>query len=245
METATKQVISQHAFLDEDTCKAMSDKVCSFKSEWQRTVDDEMDVFFLGTSSFVSAHPKFDKNFESFQKEIAKTNPFLKTNFGDFYEKLKERLSVILNGPVRFHEKLSYPGFIIWLGEKEDKNRYYPVHYDSQYRVIPWHELYQTSEIQDVITITLPIHLPSGGGRLRTWGPLDAQAMKQSFFESLEVVIKSRECTTHHYQLGHFLIQHGLVIHQPAPTGDFREGEMRMTVQFHGIKINDSWTLYW
>lgn len=245
LKQSTDLVIGQYPCISAEECRNYVDSLLELRKHWTRSGDDRMQVFSLGTSAYAEGNPKFGGSFERYQGIVKERNHILRQHFGGLYEKVEMGLNEVLDEPAVITPNIGLPGFLIWLAENEDSTLYYPIHFDAQYRLIPWHEFHPGQVVEDVMTVTLPLQLPAGGGHLRSWGPMDQQSRQLAFFSGLDQIVETRSCVTHHYTPGEFVIQHGLVIHQPAPSGNFLPGDKRITLQFHGVKVGGTWEFFW
>ena len=140
--------------------------------------------------------------------QLAKTgNQILSTRFNLLYKRLTGVLEEHFQKPVLMGSE-ALPGFHIF-GYSPGKEA--SVHVDTPHeRVLRFKEL----QYSTTFSFTVPLELPHSGGGLHIW---DTDGIPQY----------------HEYQLGRLYMHSGKELHQIANT--VQEGELRITLQGHGI----------
>jgi hypothetical protein len=95
-----------------------------------------------------------------------------------------------------------------------------------------------------VISFTLPLSIPKNGTGLNVWNvsyddfmKLD-QSKKRSLFEQAPDGFID-------YKLGHLILHKGHILHQIKAPSLVEEGDLRITLQGHGILADGKIRIYW
>ena len=185
-------------------------------------------------------------------------NPVLIKKFDWIYDIIIEKLQGELDAPVVLDGFLSYPGFHIFAAKskavilKEYTKLFEKplgsVHVDVQYE--EHHEYWQTfNEVnfkdEDIMSFTIPIDLPSGGGGLYTWADeVNPYSFNYTTTENKMTELKN-EKVSNLYNKGEMVYFVGHLLHQMMPGINVQPTDKRITVQGHGQKCDGVWRLYW
>lgn len=238
MIAAKRAEITTLPLLNDWECLLTRSLVCSLRSSWQQTIPDAP-AFLLGVASYVDA----SRSGHAYADKVEALRPVLMNTFGALYERLAAVLTSYLQAPVAYHERLSPPGFHIFLSDARFETLAAPVHADLQFE--PHLEMFEGAvDTERPLSFTLPIALPRSGAGMNYWDAHVADYRTQSRAE-LDTVVRSVAPHYHRYTLGHLDVHSGLFLHQIAPSRDLVPGDERITLQGHGLKHDGVWSLYW
>jgi hypothetical protein len=185
--------------------------------------------------------------------ELARRNNILMLKtFDDLYEELLSHLSGVIEAegkPVKFSKNKALPGFHIYKPHPAYAIQATHVpHFDLPYLGLDWNketkESSQDLQEHNQCSFTLTLQLPACGGGLRLW-PVkrkEAMAMEKT---TLRDRLSKANSKLHDYSVGSLLIHSGQELHQIAPWHAASGDLARITLQGHGIELEDSWIIYW
>ncbi len=193
-------------------------------------------------------------------ENVKKSNPVLWKHFEWMYKKLIIKLEEILTEPVGFDKQLALPGFHIFefhdvfrspeavshhefFRRRDDPDAYpgVPVHVDTPYLVIGWgHDV----DLKNPISFTLGIQLPKTGSGLKVWNLRLSDTINKSENEIWEKIENSTH-KIYKYDPGTLVLHDGKNYHQAWCGENINPGEMRLTLQGHGVFCRGKWILYW
>lgn len=196
------------------------------------------------------------KSGDQYDKHRDYVNPVLYKKFNWIYEIITEKLQEALGDPVVIDKFLAHPGFHIFATKtgttiepeymKLFEQPLGSVHVDVQWE--EHHDYWQTFDevnLEDTLSFTVPIKLPSGGGGLYTWAD---EVNPYSFnYTTNEVKLSELEhpCVSNLYTEGEMIYFIGHLLHQMMPGVNVQPTDRRITVQGHGQKCDGVWRLYW
>ena len=96
--------------------------------------------------------------------------------------------------------------------------------------------------LEDRLTLTVSFQLPAVGGGLLIW-PLSYEAHDPQ--KPLSEAASTLKATLHEYSLGELLLHDGNQLHQIDASRLPVEGEARVTLQGHAVRLDGTWHLYW
>ena len=196
------------------------------------------------------------KSGDQYDKHRDYVNPVLYKKFNWIYEIITKKLQEALGEPVVIDKFLAHPGFHIFATKigttiepeymKLFEQPLGSVHVDVQWE--EHHDYWQTFDevnLEDTLSFTVPIKLPSGGGGLYTWAD---EVNPYSFnYTTNEVKLSELEhpCVSNLYTEGEMIYFVGHLLHQMMPGVNVQPTDRRITVQGHGQKCDGVWRLYW
>ena len=206
----------------------------------------------LGAVSYldgVESHAKYDRHRDYL-------NPVLRKKFNWIYEIITEKLQEALGEPVVIDKFLAHPGFHIFSAKsgtaiqqeylKMFEQPLGSVHVDVQNE--EHHDYWQKFKnvnLDDTMSFTVPIRLPSGGGGLYTWeDEVDPYSFNYTTNETKLSELKS-PTVSNSYTEGEMIYFMGYLLHQMMPGVNVQPTDRRITVQGHGQKCDGVWRLYW
>jgi hypothetical protein len=221
--------------LDPTTCAGVADRVLARRDCW-RSRALRGTFFTLGVNAYMDLAPSDDPS-SSYDVPATATNAELLSQFPDVYDALAGTLAVALGMPVRYADDLALPGFHVWVGAGIPREPVASVHFDLQYRRIVARPEY--TRATGTLSFTLPVRLPAAGSSLRVWP--DARYPAWSGRAAAELP----EPVVLPYTVGVALVHTGHVLHQIGVTPVVIEDDVRITLQGHGLVIDDELVCYW
>src|SRR5690606_6189084 len=159
MTPASRLPITSLDVLSAAECAHARDAVWALRERWVRR-SREAPAITLGASAGTG-----DATRPGFYARLAdRDNPALAASFWWLYDRLEERLAELLGEPVRRTPCFALPGFVIYLGADPTPTARPPIHYDCQYRALPWHSVHADVDLDSALSLTLPLSLPPRDG---------------------------------------------------------------------------------
>jgi hypothetical protein len=219
-----------------DECDRIAETVLGLRDLW--TVRSPNAAFFtLGVNAYMDLAPAADPD-GSYYRPAGSANPLLTDRFADVHRRLAAGLGEALGLPARYPQSLALPGFHIWTGAGIPRRGTASVHFDLQYQRIVTRPEFATAT--GTVSYTLPVRLPAAGSSLNVWPeftyPDDAMRVAQA---------RATPPTVVGYHVGRALVHSGHVLHQIGPTPSVAADDVRITLQGHGIVVDDELILYW
>jgi hypothetical protein len=197
--------------------------------------------YTLGIASYL--HKLSENTIAQYNTQIQRYNTLLWHNLGWLYERLAYTLTQKLAAPIHYPERLSLPGFHIFLSHKAFEQPIASIHCDLQYKQHKW-EPKEAADFSNPISFTLAITLPKSGAGMNIWD-LPHNEVAQLPQPKIERLTESRKKYFHAYELGKFSLHSGHFIHQIAPITNIQPDDERITLQGHGLLLQGVWHLYW
>lgn len=184
-----------------------------------------------------------------YRERAARDNPVLAATFGWLYDRLAASLAGVLAEELRLTPHFGLPGFVIYLGADPTPTARPPIHYDCQYRMLPWRTHHASVELDSAISLTLPLSLPPRPGSGLDWWDLPLEtAIERGLCTPTTFPPRSafatRERHSHLYRLGEATLHGAHVPHQAAFPDELSEGEERITLQVHTLVCDGVRWLY-
>jgi len=230
------------AFLSEEQCLKECQKVQAAEENWtERSVTPDIPSSFytLGGASYLDTKP------EEYEAQREKSADGLLAQFDGLYRQLCECLGKVLNTPCQISTELSPPGFHIFRGDSRTRPGLAfggSIHVDLPH--LKHVGKYKT--VDDVLSFTLPLALPKGGGGMYFWK--DKPEFEIHGFTYKKNPEEYQWLDQHKqridYQVGKLYIHQGLTPHQMASFCRCEPGDWRITLQGHGILCDGAWHLY-
>ena len=206
----------------------------------------------LGAASYLD----HVKKGEQYDKHRDYLNPVLHKKFNWIYEIICERLQSDLKEPVVIDGFLAHPGFHIFAAKtgssieqeylKMFEQPLGSVHVDVQWEEHHDHwQKFKEVDLENTLSFTIPIKLPSGGGGLYTWADeVNPYSFNYTTNENKLAELES-PAITNLYTEGEMIYFIGHLLHQMMPGVNVQPDDRRITVQGHGQKCDGTWRLYW
>lgn len=190
----------------------------------------------LGVNAYMDLAPAADAEACYFGPARG-SNLMLKQRFAGVHGKLAEALAAELGLPARYAGDLAMPGFHIWTGAGIPTQPVTSIHFDLQYQRLLTRPAY--ARASGTVSFTLPVRLPAAGSSLRVW--------PCRYPEDLDRVaaIRQTEPEVVPYFPGRAIVHSGHVLHQIGVTPSVRPGDIRITLQGHGLVLDGALVLYW
>lgn len=242
---AAASSITRLPILSAAQCLAIAEQVVELRARWRHAGDEQLELYHLGANVFANANPRFGQSYEDYLCLASRDRAALRERFAPLYARLEQALAEVLGEPVRRTESLADPGFMIWDRYGGAEPPRYPLHVDSQYRLLPWSRIDPSFDGSSVFTATLPVALPPDGGALVTRGHCGPADRLRMLVEPLARVVSDRPAEHHPYTVGTALMHRGLVAHAPVAPATLPRGQRRIVLQAHGARVDGGWLLYW
>jgi len=171
-------------------------------------------------------------------------------------ERVRDALQEYLGDPVDYPAALPTPGFHLFIGAaipRTDCRRNLvdcgSTHFDMQYEHIPWNRWYAHVDLENTISFTLALKLPTAGGGLALWESLTLDQVRSDLaskrHNDIPSLANATRCTIVPYAAGVMVVHEGKLLHQMAGVPRAGVSEERITLQGHGVFANGAWHLYW
>jgi len=218
-------------FLNQNELDDIKAKVFMLKDYWKGVSDRTENV----NSLIVRVLPAgaYSKYFS--EKEIANNNKIMFENFSDYYDKIRNKLSLYFNVPMEYSSYLQYPGFHIFVnnnGVNEVKSSYVNFHLDR------FPKLDKIITIEKIESVIVPIVLPNTGGHL-LWN----NSSKRNILSKYPLQIDSDKMF--HYTIGMMARWPGELQHSIGSFTLMNSSESRITMQMHVNLQKDRGTIFW
>lgn len=191
----------------------------------------------LGVNAYMDLASQNDPD-ASYFDAARMTNAVLEDCFTHLYTTLAEVLQVELGLLVRYTEDLALPGFHIWVANAIPQRADASVHFDLQYLRLLDRPKYAGAT--GTVSFTMPVRLPAAGSSLRVWPGY-------RYLDMARQVATARETEPEvvPYRVGSALVHSGHLLHQIGVTPSVRPDDLRITLQGHGLVVDDDLILYW
>jgi hypothetical protein len=244
--------------LDAAECADIRARVEALRPLWTRR-HPSRPFFTLGASNYFDiAHnpalPYYDM--------ARRLNPVLMEHFQPLYRKVARALADHLHCMVGYTERLALPGFHVfeadpafedvrglthreWFARRDDPEIVSsPIHCDTPHYVVDWGAEAPQVQMSRPISFTLAIDMPATGAGMYVW---DLRMHEAAGFsdEELHAALAQRRRVLREYRRGNMALHDGMSFHQVAPLRDPRPGEMRITLQGHGVPASGVMRLFW
>jgi len=216
-------------------CDEVAAAVLSERDRWTSRSPTGM-FATLGVNAYMDLAPAADADAAYFGPARG-SNLVLRQRFDGLHGKLAEAMETELGLPARYADDLALPGFHIWAGAGIPTQPVTSIHFDLQYQRLLARPGY--ARATGTVSFTLPVRLPASGSSLRVWPcryPQDADRVP---------VIRQTEPEIVPYHPGRAIVHSGHVLHQIGVTPSVRPGDIRITLQGHGLVVDDELVLYW
>ncbi|MBO3749484.1 hypothetical protein J5X84_25690 [Streptosporangiaceae bacterium NEAU-GS5] len=216
-------------------CEEVADVILGDLDRWTQRSPSGL-FFTLGINAYMDLAPSADAN-ASYFGPARSANLMLKQGFAGLHGRLAAVLEREIGLPTRYADDLAMPGFHIWVGSGIPQRPSASIHFDLQYQRLLTRPQY--ARASGTVSFTLPIKLPAAGSSLRVWPciyPDDVDRLPAVRQTDPEIVP---------YHVGSAIVHSGHVLHQIGTTSSVRSDEFRITMQGHGLVVDEELVLYW
>ena len=243
-------------FASIDRCKSWVSKLYSLKSYWRPR--DAYGLFTLGAAAYIDAPDQSTSSFfriassyDKYSNLLKADNKILLNNFSEVYSQLELVIASYLgiaDDAVAYSDCKALPGFIIYTPNLAyQKTSTHIPHYDLPYKNLSWaketHAYHFSPNPSQTLSFTLPLQLPSSSSSLRIWNLKRHQAIAMEK-NQLRATLKFNKSKEYKYEIGKILIHSGNDLHQVRPWKYIENDSYRVTLQGHGLKVDNRWILY-
>jgi hypothetical protein len=231
---STHSTLGEIDVLSAAECDAVAEDVLSERGRW--TPRSPTGLFAtLGVNAYMDLASAADAEASYFGP--ARDSNRVLQRFAGVHGQLARALEREIGLPVRYADDLAVPGFHIWDGAGIPTRPRASIHFDLQYQLLLSRPGY--ARASGTVSFTLPVRLPAAGSSLRVWPcryPEDVARLP---------AIRRTEPEIVPYQAGHAIVHSGHVLHQVGVTPSVRPDDVRITLQGHGLVVDDQLVLYW
>lgn len=222
--------------LSADECDRVAEVVLDLRDRWIPRSPSGL-FYTLGVNAYMDlAHaPDADMSYFTLAR---RSNRVLAERFAAVHAALAHALEREVGLPAYYADDLPWPGFHVWVGRGIPTRPGASIHFDLQYERLL--ALPRYARATGTVSFTLPVRLPAAGSSLRVWPgcsyPDDVASVADVRCTEPEVVP---------YRVGRALVHSGHVLHQVGVTPEVTPDDLRITLQGHGLTVDDALALYW
>jgi hypothetical protein len=219
--TKTVAVLDQN-FLTDLECIDIQDKLFSIKNLWQTS--NVKYFYYLPTGMYNTSPEAYKKNLSY--------KPTMHNMFGNFYERLRNKLVSIFDIDIQYNDNLSYPGFHISNNESMTIPNFHLDRFVISRYLQGRDKLYYA--YPKYFSLIVPIVLPSdnSGLLIRT----------SKSYKKRHDLIYDQELI---YSKGMLAMWDGDIQHSIKPFTITEENQYRITMQLHLAIANNKGILFW
>ncbi len=231
--------MKSYLLLNTNESAEIANKVRSLQEHWvNRGGYFAYPFFSLGAASYMDAY----EDPERYYKWAEKFNPILEENFAPLYLKVQNFFEEYLKHKCSYKKDFAIPGFHIFAGDEIFEITVASRHCDLQYELLNWKEM--RFDPKDALSFTLYIQLPKNGGGMYVWD-YSYDDLKDLSTEDRKNKLDDSKPHYAKFNTGEIVIHSGLKYHQIAAMTEPDESDMRISLQGHMIKSNDTYYMYW
>ncbi len=237
---ATDGILAEVQLLTREEAAGVVDALFEERAHWTPRHGD-YPIFTMGRASYLDGAKL---GFAAFQDAALALNPVLHARFGWLHERLRQAVSTIVGGEARFDDRLSLPGFHIYLSDPARIQPVASVHFDMQFEHVDWRGIGVVDRDRQ-LSLTVAIELPASGGGLLVWkvNRLEIETMTPEVRRAH--MAANRQAAYHAYTVGNLVVHSGHQLHQIAKTKDVQATDRRITMQSHASPVDGQWVIYW
>lgn len=228
------KIPEEQSLLTKEECLLISEKVLKLRNNWI----NRGGFYTLGAASYLDMGEE-DQYTE--YKSIA--NPILQEEFRPIYEKIKNFFQAKLGKPVKFD--LAWPGFHIFefneeMAELANLEYLAAIHVDRPHKDHNWEGIEIKNESS--ISFTIPIRIPKSGAGLNYFD-IETDEDYINFYEASEELQEELVSAKKRieYHTGNIYSHSFGFLHQISNDSPLQQGDMRITIQGHGVLCNDEY----
>ena len=242
------------SLLSENECKRIYSSINLL--DMKCFVDRMAGLSTLGYSSYLDIeHPIASKYYgptggtlSSYLAKANQLNPFLRETFKELYSTISDFFSKRFNVECRPHELAALPGFHLYSNHHSFSSQTSHIpHFDGQYEMllpIFSSELSRDKCFNKTLSFTLPISLPSCYSGIRFW-EFHYKDVVNSKDGSLAAKLSTLKPNELRYEIGTIVYHSGHLLHQIKAWSAKQLDAPRVTLQGHGLLVDDILYLYW
>ena len=162
------------------------------------------------------------------------TNVVLREYFTELYTRLSKALVEVKGREIATMDGTALPGFHIFTPRANAYGHAGRVHghphIDTPYDSVLW-----PCAISEPFSFTLPVAIPACGAGMGFWDDVTEKEL-EVYEQSDEIP----EPTIYDYELGSLYLHDGMTPHRIENMGNIRDNELRITLQGHGVTMEDT-----
>lgn len=243
------------SLFSEDSCKNIDTTIACIDPSLLFSRGPGLDTF--GCAAYLDVpHPKATKYYtgtssgslSTYFLNSRKLNPLLKSLFPDIYNTICGFFAERFRVQCRLHEIAAVPGFHIYANNQLFRYQASHIpHFDSQYEMlIP---LFAPGSnpldfYRKTLSFTLPVSLPGCESGIRFW---DIHYLDTLSTDKASTIGKLTSMKPHtlQYKVGQLVYHSGHLLHQIKAWSANPIDPLRITMQGHGVFVDDQLFLYW
>jgi hypothetical protein len=234
-------MVSDVSVFDDAVCTGIAERIERMRPQW---LNRGPGFSTIGVAAYLdvmcSTRPE-----ETYYGRLAASNQFIRGQFSDVLEAVRQALMCALEANARFESSVALPGFHIFEDAGLVTEERPSQHFDLQHRSLRW----PFGPVSDeVISFTLALKLPRLGGGLDVWDITEddlARLHRMGREVSMEQLGRLKPRRVHAYKPGVMAVQRRPIMHRIAAVPQRFASDQRMTLQGHGVRDGDCWVLYW
>lgn len=186
-----------------------------------------------------------DEPERTYYNRVAANNAIITQHFDWLLERIRWAIKHRFEMPTELAQDVALPGFHIFYGPGITLHDKDSQHFDLQCRSMRWPFVPDETQL---LSFTLPIELPAGGGGLDYWTFTEADFIRLEHLgrkPSMAQIARTKPVIRHPYYVGRLAIQIEPVIHRISAIRSTEAGDHRFTLQGHAVGRNGTLVLYW
>jgi Sulfotransferase family len=237
-------LMTRLAVLGAAECEEIAARVRELRPHW--SVRRWPGTATIGRAAYADAALGADADVE-YHPNLQASNALLRAHFDDLLELVRERLARHLSEEVVFRPDVALPGFHIFEDAAIPVGLGGTPHFDLQHNYLSWPAPLERDGA-GLLSFTLPIVLPAEGGGLDCWELTQENFTRAATHDparSGQELIASTPRVQTRYDPGSLYLHTRMVLHRIAGVARRHEGDQRISLQGHGVRLDGRWILYW
>ncbi len=232
----------RHLQLLEDTeAAAIADWIRSRREQWT-PLHPLAPAFILGTAAYIEDKGQAS-DWNRYAEKVATTNPMLEEGFGDATRRILDAMGDAYNATFFTDPGFGLPGAHIFEPSPHFLNRFASTHFDRQWELLDLTG-YDGVDSSRILSFTLPLELPTGGGGLLLW-PKVADPTHEAGRGKTPPRPEDMDRVEVEYTVGELVVHDGWHLHEMAPFRSADGDRARITLQGHAISCDRGWLVHW
>jgi hypothetical protein len=213
----------------------LREKIFSLREHWIKRIPD-LPSYTLGRATYLDA-----LNPEYFNL-AAESNEIMYSHFGEFLENQIEFFKELLRAPVEYKDGFSVPGFHIFESHPSLTKQVAKPHID-----VPFDDLEKGAQLtmDEMFLYSAAVELPSAGAAMESWFNITVHDALKDGVEACMERTKHEPSVLLEHHVDNMMIHSGTFFHQIEKLREHVDGEHRITLQGHALKMGGIWYLYW
>ena len=211
------------------------------RSDWTQ-LHPAAPAFILGTAAYLEQRGD-PSDWARYAEKVARSNRILEEGLGSIIERIRLALQDRFDASFSTDDRYGLPGLHIFEPSPHFMNRFASTHFDRQWELLDLSS-YTGVDSSRILSFTLPLELPTGGGGLLLW-PKVADPTHQQGQGTAPPRPEDMDRVEIEYQVGELVIHDGWHLHEMAPFRSAAGTDARITLQGHAIRWDRGWIVHW